>query len=155
MTNNLSVQLPEGRARIFNLDNDIVILDESYNAGLESMIAALNLLAETPGKRHIAVLGTMKELGDKSILFHQQVGNVVRNLNIDGLFILADFEEAEAMATGAASLQFIEVEDITADDVHQNLARHLQEFLQPGDRLLFKASHSVQLNKVVDILINR
>ncbi len=155
LTNNLSVQLPEGRARIFNLDNDIVILDESYNAGLESMIAALNLLAETPGKRHIAVLGTMKELGDKSILFHQQVGNVVRNLNIDGLFILADFEEAEAMATGAASLQFIEVEDITADDVHQNLARHLQEFLQPGDRLLFKASHSVQLNKVVDILINR
>ncbi len=155
LTNNLSVELPEGRAKIFNLDNDIVILDESYNAGLESMIAALNLLAETPGKRHIAVLGTMKELGDKSVLFHQQVGNVVRNLNIDGLFIFADFEEAQAMAMGAAGLQFIEVENITDNDAHQNLVRHLQEFLQPGDRVLFKASHSVGLHQVVDILINK
>ena len=118
------------------------------------MIAALNLLAETPGKRHIAVLGTMKELGNKSILFHQQVGNVVKNLNIDGLFILADFEEAKAMATGAASLQFIKVENITADNAHHNLAKYLQEFLQPGDRVLFKASHSVELNKVVELLIN-
>ncbi len=155
LTNNLSVNLPGSRAKRYDLDNDIVILDESYNAGLESMIAALNLLAETPGKRHVAVLGTMKELGDKSVLFHFQVGNVVRNLNIDGLFILADFEEAEAMATGAASLKFIEVEDITTDDAHQNLARHLQEFLQPGDRVLFKASHSVELNKVVELLINK
>ncbi|MGK7921575.1 MAG: UDP-N-acetylmuramoyl-tripeptide--D-alanyl-D-alanine ligase [Trichodesmium sp.] len=155
LTNNLSVKLPGGRAKTYDLDNDIVILDETYNAGLESMIAALNLLVETPGKRHIAVLGTMKELGDKSVLFHQQVGNVVRNLDIDGLFILADFEEAEAMANGAAGLQFIEVEDISSDDAHQNLVRHLQEFLQPGDRVLFKASHSVELNKVVQLLINK
>ncbi|NER01644.1 MAG: UDP-N-acetylmuramoyl-tripeptide--D-alanyl-D-alanine ligase [Okeania sp. SIO3C4] len=155
LINNLSVQLPEGRAKRYNLDNDIVILDETYNAGLESMIAALNLLVETPGKRHVAVLGAMKELGDKSVLFHQQVGNVVRDLNIDGLFILADFEEAQAMATGAAGLQFIEVENISYNDVHQKLAAHIQEFLQPGDRVLFKASHSVELNKVVEILINK
>ncbi|MDE5107181.1 MAG: UDP-N-acetylmuramoyl-tripeptide--D-alanyl-D-alanine ligase, partial [Trichodesmium sp. St17_bin3_1_1] len=101
LTNNFSVQLPGSRAKRYDLENDIVILDESYNAGLESMIAALNLLVETPGKRHIAVLGTMKELGDKSVLFHEQVGNVVHNLNIDALFVLADFEEAKAMAEGA------------------------------------------------------
>jgi len=155
LTNNLSVQLPGSRAKRYDLENDIVILDESYNAGLESMIAALNLLVEISGKRHIAVLGTMKELGDKSVLFHQQVGNVVRNLNIDGLFILADFEEGKAMAEGAAGLKFIEVKNISADDAHQNLARHLQEFLRAGDRVLFKASHSVELNKVVELLINK
>ncbi len=155
LTNNLSVQLPGSRAKRYDLENDIVILDESYNAGLESMIAALNLLVETSGKRHIAVLGTMKELGDKSVLFHQQVGNVVRNLNIDGLFVLADFDEGKAMAEGAAGLEFIEVENITVDDAHQNLARHLQEFLRAGDRVLFKASHSVELNKVVELLINK
>ncbi|MGB3512865.1 MAG: UDP-N-acetylmuramoyl-tripeptide--D-alanyl-D-alanine ligase [Microcoleaceae cyanobacterium] len=150
----LSIQLPEGRARRYELKNDIVILDESYNAGLESMIAALKLLAETPGERHIAVLGTMKELGEKSALFHQQVGNVVRDLNIDGLFIFADFESAQAMATGAAGLQFIQVENIGSEDAHQKLAKYLQGFLKAGDRLLFKASHSVALNKVVDVLIN-
>ena len=153
LTNNFSVQLPGSRAKRYDLENDIVILDESYNAGLESMIAALNLLVETPGKRHIAVLGTMKELGDKSVLFHEQVGNVVRNLNIDGLFVLADFEEAKAMAEGAAGLQFIRVENITADDAHHNLARHLEEFLRAGDRVLFKASNAVELNKVVGLLV--
>lgn len=153
LTNNFSVQLPGSRAKRYDLENDIVILDESYNAGLESMIAALNLLVETPGKRHIAVLGTMKELGDKSVLFHEQVGNVVRNLNIDGLFVLADFEEAKAMAEGAAGLQFIRVENITAVDAHHNLARHLEEFLRAGDRVLFKASNAVKLNKVVGLLV--
>ena len=153
LTNNFSVQLPGSRGKKYDLENDIVILDESYNAGLESMIAALNLLVETPGKRHIAVLGTMKELGDKSVLFHEQVGNVVRNLNIDGLFVLADFEEAKAMAEGAAGLQFIRVENITADDAHHNLARHLEEFLRAGDRVLFKASNAVELNKVVGLLV--
>ena len=153
LTNNFSVQLPGSRAKRYDLENDIVILDESYNAGLESMIAALNLLVETPGKRHIAVLGTMKELGDKSVLFHEQVGNVVRNLNIDALFVLADFEEAKAMAEGAAGLQFIRVENITAVDAHHNLARHLEEFLRAGDRVLFKASNAVKLNKVVGLLV--
>ena len=46
----------EGQKR-YELANDIVILDETYNAGLESMIAALKIISrDTPGKRHIAVV---------------------------------------------------------------------------------------------------
>jgi UDP-N-acetylmuramoyl-tripeptide--D-alanyl-D-alanine ligase len=67
LTAPIDVELPGGRSRKFELANDIVILDETYNAGLESMLAALKLLADTPGTRHIAVLGTMKELGDWSV----------------------------------------------------------------------------------------
>ncbi|TAG85698.1 MAG: UDP-N-acetylmuramoyl-tripeptide--D-alanyl-D-alanine ligase [Oscillatoriales cyanobacterium] len=146
----LSVQLPDGRARKYELPQDIVILDETYNAGLESMLAALRLLADTPGKRRIAVLGTMKELGDKSLEFHRQVGTAARNLNLDALFVFADFEEAVAMATGAAGVTFVEIEDITAANSHEALARHLMEFVETGDRILFKASHSMELNRVVE-----
>ncbi len=149
-TQDLSVQLPDGRARKYELPNDIVILDETYNAGLESMLAALRLLADTPGKRRIAVLGTMKELGDKSLEFHRQVGTAARKLNLDALFVFADFEEAVAMATGAAGVTFVEIEDITAANSHEALARHLMEFVETGDRILFKASHSMELNRVVE-----
>ena len=146
----LSVQLPDGRARRYDLPQDIVILDETYNAGLESMLAALRLLADTPGKRRIAVLGTMKELGDRAIEFHRQVGRTARELNLDALFVFADFEEAAAMAAGAAGLPLVEVEDIARDNSREDLARHLMEFVAPGDRILFKASHSVELNRVVE-----
>jgi UDP-N-acetylmuramoyl-tripeptide--D-alanyl-D-alanine ligase len=146
----LSVQLPDGRARRYELPNDIVILDETYNAGLESMLAGLRLLADTSGKRRIAVLGTMKELGERSLEFHRQVGRAARDLNLDGLFIFADFEEAAAMAAGAAGLPFLEVGDIAAQDGREDLAKRLLEFVEKGDRILFKASHSVELNRVVE-----
>ncbi len=146
----LSVQLPEGRAKRYELGNDIVILDETYNAGLESMIAALKLLKETPGQRKIAVLGTMKELGERSLEFHQQVGKTVQDLNLDALFILADAEEANAIKTGANGLDVIKISHQESENIHQQMAKQLIDFIQPGDIILFKASHSVQLNLVVE-----
>ncbi|MEB3338518.1 MAG: UDP-N-acetylmuramoyl-tripeptide--D-alanyl-D-alanine ligase, partial [Leptolyngbyaceae bacterium] len=149
LTTGLTVNLPGGRAQRYELPNDIVILDETYNAGLESMTAALHLLAETTGKRRIAVLGTMKELGDRSPEFHHQVGAVAQQLHLDHLLILADETEAVAMATGAAPLaseQFA---------THAALVDRLQEMVQPGDRLLFKASRAVGLDQVVKALCDR
>jgi UDP-N-acetylmuramoyl-tripeptide--D-alanyl-D-alanine ligase len=146
----LSVQLPDGRARRYDLPQDVVILDETYNAGLESMLAALRLLADTPGKRRIAVLGTMKELGERAIEFHRQVGKAARDLNLDALFVFADFEEAAAMAAGAAGVPFVEIGDITAENGREDLAQRLLGFVEKGDRILFKASHSVELNRVVE-----
>ena len=92
----LTVAMPSGRSRRVTLANDIVLLDETYNAGVESMIAALQLLREMPGKRHIAVLGTMKELGDHSVPLHQQVGDQVKTLQLDYLLTLADPAETKA-----------------------------------------------------------
>jgi UDP-N-acetylmuramoyl-tripeptide--D-alanyl-D-alanine ligase len=145
LTAGIEVQLPQGRARRYDLPNDVVLLDETYNAGLESMVAALQLLAETPGSRRIAILGTMKELGDRSADFHEQVGTVARQLNLDRLLILADPAESEAMAKGAApsvvSEQF---------DDHEAVVDRLMKLVQPGDRLLFKASRAVGLDQVVE-----
>jgi len=143
ITNNLTVELPSGRAQRYDLPNDMVILDETYNAGLESMLAALQLLSETPGKRHIAVLGAMKELGERSPQFHRQVGEKAQQLNFDALLILVDDPEAEAIATGAAGLP------TECFSSHDALVNRLQELVQPGDRLLFKASRSVGLDAVV------
>lgn len=144
LTKGLTVELPSGRARRYDLPNDLVILDETYNAGLESMLAALKLLAGTPGKRHIAVLGTMKELGERSPEFHQQVGQLAQQLELDALLILVDDPEAKAIASGANTLMAECFED------HPALVERLKELVQPGDRLLFKASRSVGLDRVVN-----
>ncbi len=142
----LNLTLPAGRSQRYERSDDVVLLDETYNAGPESMTAALKLLAQTPGDRHIAVLGTMKELGDRSLAFHQQVGQVVADLNLDALFILADPPEAEALAQGAHPVPSHVFE--TGSD----LVQALKSALRPGDRLLFKASRAVALDHVVQAL---
>ncbi|GAB4365309.1 MAG: UDP-N-acetylmuramoyl-tripeptide--D-alanyl-D-alanine ligase [Elainellaceae cyanobacterium] len=147
-TQGITIALPQGRAQRYQLPNDVVILDESYNAGLESMTAALHLLADTAGKRRIAVLGTMKELGDRSPEFHHQVGKVVNQLKLDRLLILADEAESQAMAEGAAPLA---AEQFSS---HEQVVQRLQAIVQPGDRLLFKASRAVGLERVVEQLRN-
>lgn len=140
----LTVELPQGRSQRHTLPNDVEILDETYNAGLESMIAALHLLAQTPGSRHLAVLGTMKELGDRSVDLHHQVGVVARQLHLDRLLILADPGESEAMAAGASPLP-------TEQFTHAGeVVERLLAVVQPGDRLLFKASRAVGLDRVVE-----
>ncbi|MBE9109249.1 UDP-N-acetylmuramoyl-tripeptide--D-alanyl-D-alanine ligase [Nodosilinea sp. LEGE 07298] len=143
----LTVDLPSGRARRVVLPNDVVLLDETYNAGIESMTAAIHLLAETPGQRRIAVLGTMKELGEQSVTLHCQVGRVVNQLGLDRLLILADPEEAVALAEAANGVE------ATIFDNHSSLSQHLIAMLEPGDRVLLKASRSVALDQVVDQLI--
>ncbi|MGI0492691.1 UDP-N-acetylmuramoyl-tripeptide--D-alanyl-D-alanine ligase [Alkalinema pantanalense CENA528] len=142
----LAIDLPGGRAKRYELPNDIALLDETYNAGLESMLASLKLLSQTPGSRRIAVLGTMRELGEFSVPFHRQVGEQVRELQIDRLLILADPAEAEALAQGAAPVP------TETFDSHEAAVERLRTLMQPGDRVLFKASRAVGLDRVVNAL---
>ena len=143
----LEVELPKGRSRRYDLPDDIVILDETYNAGLESMLAALQMLQQTPGKRHIAVLGTMKELGEYSSQLHRQVGEKAQELNLDLLLVLADETATIEIANGAKGI------DAECFSDRATLTDKLKEIMRPGDRILCKASNSVGLNKVVEELI--
>lgn len=138
------VDMPKGRSQRFTLPNDVIILDETYNAAPEAMQAALHLLADTPGKRRIAVLGAMKELGERSHELHQQVGETVRRLNLDALLVLVDGQDAEAIAKSA--------EGIPSEcfATHADLVASLKTFVQQGDRILFKAAHSVGLDTALN-----
>ena len=143
----LSVKLPQGRSHRYDLADDVVVLDETYNAGLESMLAALQMLKETPGKRHIAVLGTMKELGDYAPELHRQVGQKAESLDLDLLLVLADEEATKEIALGAGKI----ATECFGD--RASLTSKLKQIIQSGDRILCKASNSVGLNKVVEALV--
>ncbi|WP_414571573.1 UDP-N-acetylmuramoyl-tripeptide--D-alanyl-D-alanine ligase [Nostoc sp. CCY 9925] len=142
----VEVDMPTGRSQRFNLPNDVVILDETYNAAPEAMLAALQLLADTPGNRKIAVLGAMKELGERSQQLHQRVGETVGKLNLDGLLVLVDGEDAQVIAKSAGGIPS------ECFATHGEMVARLKTFVQPGDRLLFKAAHSVGLDRVVNQL---
>ena len=143
------LDLPFGRAQLYQLAQDVTILDETYNASPEGMLAALRQLADMPAKRHWAVLGTMKELGEMSTPLHNQVGEAISKLGIEGAIILAD-GEADAILAGAnGSLKYA-----IACQSYQEITDTLLQKIESGDRILFKASRSVGMDRVVESFRN-
>ena len=155
----LEVAVPGGRSRRLRIGG-IEVLDETYNASPEAMLAALELLADTatdptpdpdggsaPRRRRYAVLGTMLELGDQSLALHRQVAVRARELGLDGLVIVAAGDEGDAMLAGAAGLARLVRVDTPAEATEP-----LADWLAAGDLLLLKASRGVALEQLLPLL---
>ena len=141
----LQVDLPGGRSRRLQ-QNGLLILDETYNASPEAVLAALELLAQQPGRR-FAVLGTMLELGEQSLALHRSVAERARQLDLDGLVIVDQGEEGAAMVAAATGLS-----RLRQVDCPEAAAEPLLQWLQPGDVLLLKASRGVALERLIPLL---
>jgi UDP-N-acetylmuramoyl-tripeptide--D-alanyl-D-alanine ligase len=141
----LAVTLPGGRSRRLQL-GAITVLDETYNASPEAVLAALELLARQDGRR-FAVLGTMLELGEQSLALHRRVAERALQLGLDGLLVVdGGAEGAEMLAAAAGLPRLARVND------PQQAAELLQGWLQPGDQLLLKASRGVALERLLPLL---
>jgi UDP-N-acetylmuramoyl-tripeptide--D-alanyl-D-alanine ligase len=141
----LEVALPGGRSRRLQLGG-VHLLDETYNASPEAVLASLDLLARQPGRR-FAVLGTMLELGEQSLALHRQVAARALELGLDGLVIVDGGPEGAAMAAAAAGLARLERVASPAA-----AAPLLRQWLAPGDVLLLKASRGVALEQLIPLL---
>ena len=141
----LEVALPGGRSRRLELGG-VRLLDETYNASPEAVLASLDLLARQPGRR-FAVLGTMLELGDQSLALHRQVAARALSLGLDGLVVVDGGPEGEAMLAAAQGLARLERVDTPAE-----AAVALGQWLEPGDVLLLKASRGVALEQLIPLL---
>ena len=142
----LSVSLPGGRARRLSV-NGVSLLDETYNASPEAMLASLELLKQQPGGCRYAVVGTMLELGDQSLNLHRQVGEKAAALGLDGLVVVAADPEASAVMEGAAGLS-----KLVCVATPEEAAEPLKQWLSPGDHLLLKASRGIALERLIPLL---
>jgi UDP-N-acetylmuramoyl-tripeptide--D-alanyl-D-alanine ligase len=141
----LRVEVPGGRNRRIERSG-LTLLDETYNASPEAVFAALDLLAAQPGRR-FAVLGTMLELGEQSVALHRRVAEHAASLGLDGLVVVSQGAEAEAMAAAAASMSRLAVVAQPEQAVEP-----LAAWLQSGDVLLLKASRGVALERLIPLL---
>ncbi len=124
------------------------ILDDSYNASPDAVVAALDLLAGLPGRR-IAVLGEMLELGEPAEAEHLRVGGHAAGV-ADRLLVVG--EGAAAIAEGATEAGLDAERVTTVADRDEALALLLSE-LRDGDTILVKASRGAALDVLVDQLV--
>lgn len=128
--------------------NGVRVLDDTYNANADSMLAALEVLKDLPCKgRRVAVLGDMAELGAHSEAAHAEVGRAAAELGVSQLFAVGEMASVMARAARDAGLnRVIELADV---DV---ACEALKTFLKPGDVVLLKASRATRLERVAEIL---
>ena len=137
----------EGRQEILRTEQYTIIKD-CYNAGPESMAAALRVLGSQQGRR-IAVLGDMLELGDCAEAEHYRIGRIAA-------------EEADLVFAYGPNSQRVQVGTITGGmkisstqcfDTHEALIAALRRAVKPGDVLLFKGSRGMHMERALEGLL--
>lgn len=126
----------------------IRVLDDTYNANADSMLAALQTLHDFPCTgRRVAVLGDMAELGAHTAAAHREIGRHAAELGVQSLVAVGRWARTTLDAAREAGLgeghEFADVAKVTAE---------LKTLLQPGDVVLLKASRSAGLERAAEAL---
>jgi len=138
--------LSRWRMEVTERADDVIIVNDAYNASPEAVAAALEALgAMAAGRRAYAVLGRMAELGDRSAEFHEKAGLAAARSGLAGIIAVGD--EAAPILTGAKAQPGFTGELLAVSDGEAAVAA-LTERLRPGDVVLVKASRAAGLQTV-------
>ncbi|GAA0075920.1 UDP-N-acetylmuramoyl-tripeptide--D-alanyl-D-alanine ligase [Clostridium sp. CTA-5] len=124
--------------------NDFTIINDCYNASPDSMKAALDVLRTYSGKRKIAVLGDMGELGDHSKSSHKIVGEYALE-KADIILSTGKFKEDYKEGFGKDTLTF---------DSKNELIENLTSLIKKDDVILIKASRAAKFEEIVKYIEN-
>jgi UDP-N-acetylmuramoyl-tripeptide--D-alanyl-D-alanine ligase len=128
-------------------ESGALLLDDTYNASPESMLAALNLLAELDGRK-VAVLGDMLELGPYERQGHEVVG--VRAAQVADLLVTVGV--LGHLIADAARRAGLRSEKVTECKDTDEAIAHLQKSLTEQDVVLVKGSHGIRMDRIVAAL---
>ncbi len=137
--------ISSGRGNIFQ-KNDILIIDDSYNACPTSVKAAIRTLSTYRGRK-ILVLGDMKELGRQEVQLHENLAATVEKYGINHVFACGNLMKH----------LFNNIQDSRKEawsDNSENLKEKVISFIKPGDKILVKGSHSMHMDKIVEGIKN-
>ena len=136
-----------GRQEIFEA-NGFTIIKDCYNAGPESMAAALAVLGKKPGRR-IAVLGDMLELGKRAAAEHYRIGRIAAE---QADVILAYGPNSGRVVDGAITGGKDQLHAQAFED-REKLVSVLKAIAKPNDVLLFKGSHGMHMELALDLFL--
>ena len=132
------------RHRVEIAGGEVLLIDESYNANPASMAATLKSLGEERDvARRIAILGPMRELGERGEALHADLATSVLSARVDRLILIGE----EMRPLDEALGDRVPVDRVeTVEEATETLRR----IVRPGDAVLVKASNSVGLAKLVE-----
>lgn len=140
-------ELTKRRMDISILKNNVMLINDSYNASYDSMKASIEYLASLKSKRKIAILGDMLELGEYAEDLHRKVGNEILKNNIDILITVGEY----------SNYIVDQIEKNNENNVKIYKAKNIEEaseiakkIIREEDAILVKASNSMRFNVIVE-----
>ena len=126
------------RMHLIRLPGERLVIDDCYNANPQSMAEGLRMLAASPARNRVAVLGDMGELGQLTAQAHRDMGALTRRL---GLTAVAVGEKMHALTeTDPQAQWFATVEEAMPV---------IRQLFTPGTAALVKASHAMHFERIV------
>lgn len=142
---------PAMRMESINRADGTTILNDTYNAAPDSMRSALETLRLLAGgRRTVAVLGDMRELGDFSEEAHRYVGEVAGDSDLDLLITVG----TGAMQIAAAAERELTPDHVVSSPDTETAVREVPTLVQPGDIVLVKGSRAMEMEKIVRALVD-
>jgi UDP-N-acetylmuramoyl-tripeptide--D-alanyl-D-alanine ligase len=132
----------EGRLVARRGRDGAIVIDDTYNANPDSVRAAIDVLAQMPGTKWLA-LGDMGEIGDQGPAFHREIGEYARAAGVDRLLTAGPLAAESAAAFGAGAEHFASVDALSI---------HLAEMARTGTTVLVKGSRFMRMERVVATL---
>lgn len=137
---------PDGiRQNIINLPSGVKLINDCYNSSPQSVKASLGVLETLLASRRIAVLGDIKELGEKSEELHRGVGKDVEASKTDVLITVG--KDAKFIASEAKT------KEVYTFETTNECAKFLKGFLKKDDAVLIKASRSMKFETISESLM--
>lgn len=128
----------------FKENKGVKIIDDTYNASPEAMKAAIDILAASPEKRKIAILGDMYELGPNAKEIHFEIGKYAQKRGID--IVIGVGSLGMEIGKGAGSNGICYEDKIT-------LKKDVSQLLVPDNVILVKASRGMAMEEIVEELL--
>ena len=143
-------ETPPGRVRLIAGIHDTILIDDTYNSSPAACEAGLKMLKEIPfGKRKVAIIGDMLELGRHTTEAHLEVGRIAKK---SAQLLITAGMRAKDIQNGALEAGMSEKKVFHVDDA-MSAAETMKEHLKPGDVIYIKGSQGMRMENAVKALM--
>jgi len=142
----LNMVMVKGRVNLHQVTDSVLVIDDTYNANVQSVKAAIDLLSGYQGKK-IFVLGDMAELGAEAKRYHQEAGEYAAKNNIDVLLSIGELSESACLAMQQKGEHFADQKEVIT---------RLNQLIKQSDcpiSILVKGSRSAKMELIVEQII--
>lgn len=143
-----NLKLTSNRLEYKKTKNNTTLIDDTYNASLDSIKSSLEILKKEEGKRRVAIIGDVLELGDYSRKIHEEIGKELLGSNLDLIITIGEYTKYTD--------KYLEENNFTNKyhfDCEEESHSKLKEILLSEDIVLLKGSHGMKLKNIVEYLL--